>query len=807
MRKKYIFLIIANTVLFSSLFQLNGAEVRKKTKFNSDWKFMLGDNTNYKNVTFDDSNWRDLSLPHDWSIEGEFKKENPSGPFGGFLPGGIGWYRKSFILPDSLASKRIFIQFDGIYMNSEVWVNNRFMGRYPYGYSMIEYDLTGLVKPGEKNIIAVRVDNSLEPSSRYYAGSGIYRNVWLLSTNPTHLDNEGGVFVTYNKVSEKAATINCEFKIISNALEGSEYMWWRQNPAINTRIKKDMTILSELFDQKGKIVAKKSSIETIGDFQKYTFQQEINVSKPILWSSTTPYLYKLVTTLTYDGKIIDTQHTTLGIRSIEYSADKGMLVNGKQEKLKGICLHADAGSLGNVVPKDVWIYRLSKLKKMGSNAIRTSHHPFPPEFYTICDSMGFYVMDEAFDEWNVGYGFGNENTGGKNDYGYHLYFNQWAETDLRAMVKQARNHPSVVMYSIGNEIPNQLHSDGALLVSKLKKICHDEDPSRLVTSGCDFWGEYNKNGFMDSLDIAGYNYIGRYHGDEMYAPEKKKYPKRLYLGTETYHDTPYWLAVRDNDYVMGEFVWAGFDYLGEGLSWPKRGWDASLIDMAGTERPEYYLRKSYWSDEPVVRIAVQNAETPESEWHSRPVASHWNWKWNMNYLNKVFVYTNCDEVELFVNKQSLGKKQVDKNVYYALWKIPYTPGTIKAVGYKNGKQVNEHMLQTTGNAVGLKLNSEKTNIRANTEDVAIIEVSLIDENGIELSSGDNEISVKIEGNATLIGLDNGDQRNHDKYKTSFRKAYNGRLLATIQSTEKPGKITVTFSAKDLRPTEIILNSK
>jgi len=288
----------------------------------------------------------------------------------------------------------------------------------------------------------------------------------------------------------------------------------------------------------------------------------------------------------------------------------------------------------------------------------------------------------------------------------------------------------------------------------------------------------------------------------MYAPEKEKYPNRLYLGTETYHDNNYWLAVRDNDFVMGDFIWAGFDYLGEGIAWPKRGWDACLIDMAGAERPEYYLRKSYWSKEPVVRIAVQNGKSPESEWHPRPTASHWNWKWNASFLNSVFVYSNCDAVELLMNDSSLGKKVVDKNLYYAKWEISFYPGKIKAIGYKNGKAVTEHLLQTAGDAAGIKLVSNKQILQANGTDVAVIEINVVDKNGIPIHDNQQEISVSIDGPATLIGLDNGDQRSHDPYKTSSRKAFNGRLLATVQATDKAGKVVVRFSGTGLQTGQV-----
>jgi beta-galactosidase len=780
---------------------------RQRIKFNSDWKFQLGDNPDYKDSNFDDSKWRALSLPHDWAIEGTIDRKNKSEASGAFLPGGIGWYRKQFKLPENPEAKHFFIQFDGIYMNAGVWVNNQFLGRHPYGYTGTDYDLTGLIKPGQTNTIAVRVENSLEPSARFYPGAGIYRNVWLVTTDALHFDNAGGVFVSYKNVTEAAATIHYKYKIISNAFKGSDFQWWRRNPALNNRITKQVTITTSIIDAAGKTVASQKKEQAIGDFREFIFEDEFIMKKPQLWSSGSPTMYHLKSTLEYDGKIIDDQVTPIGIRSIEYSVQKGMLVNGKQEKIKGVCLHQDAGSLGNAVPEGTWIYRLKKLKDMGANAIRCSHHPFAPEFYSICDSMGLYVMDEAFDEWNKGYGFNTENTAGKMKYGYHLYFNEWAERDLRSMVRNARNHPSVIMYSIGNEIPNQQVFDGALLAAKLQNICHDEDPTRLVTSACDFVMYANENGFLDMLDIAGYNYLGRFTGDKMYAPEKAKYPNRLYLGTETYHDVNYWLAVKNNDYVMGDFIWAGFDYLGEGMAWPKIAWDACLIDMAGKERPEYYLRKSYWSNEPVVRIAIATGKSPETEWHPRPAVSHWNWKWNADYLKKVLVYSNCEAIELFVNDSLIGKKIVGKNLYYAEWNIPFYPGRIKAIGYNNGKKVTEHELQTPGDAVGLNLVCSKKELLANGEDVAIIEVNVVDENGVWVNDAKPEITVEVAGNGVVKGLDNADAYNHLPFSKQSKQAYEGRMLATLQTTNKSGKITVTFSGKGLKPATMTFQSK
>jgi len=380
-----------------------------------------------------------------------------------------------------------------------------------------------------------------------------------------------------------------------------------------------------------------------------------------------------------------------------------------------------------------------------------------------------------------------------------LYFDQWAEIDLKAMIRRDRNHPSVIMYSIGNEIPNQRTPDGVQIAKKLMDICLSEDSTRLVTSACDFVEDANNTGFLSALDIAGYNYIDRYNGAEMYGPEKAKYPKRLILGTETFHNTPYWLAVRDNDYVIGEFVWVGFDYLGEADRFPKRGWDAGIIDMAGNPRPEYYLRKSYWSDEAVVHIAVETAKNPASDWHPRKTVSHWNHKWNGGYLLPVYVYSNCDEIELQLNDSVIGRKTVDKNLYYARWDIPYKAGKIQATGYRNNKKVTEQTLTTSGNAVGMDISANKTTLSADKEDVVLVDVTIIDKNGLTVPDANNEITVEVTGPARLIGLDNGNQSDVSAFKTKTRKAFEGRLLLTIQATGTSGIITVGLKSAGLEP--------
>jgi beta-galactosidase len=421
--------------------------------------------------------------------------------------------------------------------------------------------------------------------------------------------------------------------------------------------------------------------------------------------------------------------------------------------------------------------------------------------------MGFYVMDEAFDEWNKGYTWGTtENSYGKTPYGYHLYFNQWAETDLRGMVRRDRNHPSIIMYSIGNEIPNQRTPDGTELAKKLQAICHSEDPTRLVTSAVDFVEDANRNGFLAALDIAGYNYVDRYNGAEMYGPEKRKYPKRLVLGTETYYDTKHWLAVRDNDYVIGEFVWVAYDYLGEDGVWPKHGWNAGIIDIAGNPYPEYYLRKSYWSTEPVVHVAIETSAKRESEWHPRKAASHWNHNWSGNYLLPLYVYSNCDEVELRINDSLIGRKAVDKNVYYASWELPFKAGKVQAIGYRNNRKVTEHTLQTAGTAAELKIVASKTDLVADNEDVLQFQITVVDKQGVIVPTAANEIKVELSGPALILGLDNGNLSDVTAYSSRTRKAFEGRLLVTIQASQQPGDVKLKVTSAGLKDAVYTLRS-
>ncbi|MDP4238112.1 MAG: glycoside hydrolase family 2 TIM barrel-domain containing protein [Bacteroidota bacterium] len=787
-------IIVLSLFLKFSLSAAPATQIRQKVLFNSDWKFKLGDSPEFRDSILNDTSWRNLSLPHDWSIEGDFDKS--TGTSGGFFPIGFGWYRKSFTLPESMINKQIVIQFDGIYMNSDIWINGHFLGHYPYGYTTFQYDLTKFINENENavNTIAVRVDNSLNESTRWYTGSGIYRNVWLIATNFVHFDNSNGVFVTTPEANKEKAVVKIAYNFVSNFFSTEEFNHnkrdiWYSNPQRKVgKLLFRSTIINKHGDEIGRTETEKECINYTSINQ---LNQQIEISNPKLWSIDSPAIYSLKSEILIDGQLVDDQITSFGIRKLEYIKDKGLFVNGKSEKLKGVCVHQDMGSFGTAVPIQVWHQRLMKLKEMGCNALRTAHHPFAPEFYDLCDSIGFYVMDEAFDEWTKGWSYDyTANNQGKAPNGYHLYFNQWSETDLRTMLQRDRNHPSIVMYSIGNEIPDQKDAEGYKTVQRLVNICHTEDNTRPVTSGCDQYMDATNNGFIDALDISGYNYIDRHFKEKMYEQEHTKRLDKLCVGTETGKSAQNFVAYRDNDYVVGGFVWIGLDYLGESKKYPERGWTSALIDIAGFEKPEYYLYKSFWSNKPTVKLAIQQLGKRKSS-----IESKWNWE-STDSL-KVNIYSNCDQVELLLNNQSFGKKNVDKNTYTASWPLIYKAGTIKAVGYNANKKVTEDVLQTSFEATKMVARISKNTLLANGEDFSFIEITIVDKNGISVVDASNSITVNVTGAGSLEGIDTGNMSYLGIFKTNIREAYKGKLLLTVKSSELEGKIFVELKSEKI----------
>lgn len=771
------------------------AQAREKTRINEDWKFILSDNQQFSQPAFNDSTWRVLDLPHDWSIEGKYDKSNPSGPMGGFLPCGTGWYRKHFKLSDKDKGKRFYICFDGVYMKSQVWINGRMVGEYPNGYNSFQYDITAFVKFDQDNVLAVRVDNSLQPGSRWYSGSGINRNVYLQTTDQLHFEDDA-TFITTPKIDQNTATLEIEYNIICNNYPETRFLWteitdnniWpRKGTNANEgqpeetettkRVQKNCVLTSILYDSQGKEVMRSVSSSIIRDFSEVELSQKMEITMPKLWSLETPNLYKLVSTISYDGIVRDSIVNTVGFRTFAYSAENGMTLNGKSMKIQGVCIHGSSGALGTAVPEVVWRDRLQKLKDMGCNAIR-SHYPLAPEFQYLCDSLGMLVSKEVFDEWNRGYEWGfSENSYGKQPYTYHLYFDQWAETDLRRMIRRDRNHPSVFMYILGNEIPNQ-RIKGVDIAKKLYAIVKEEDPTRPITAACEQFKAAIKTGFMDVMDFAGYNYIDNNYPEKLYAEEQTRTPERILLGTETYHKTRNHISIRDTKSAIGEFVWVGIDYLGE-IVWPDyRGWDAGIIDIAGFPKPEYFLRKSYWSEKPVVHIAVEQSAGRDFSWRIGDVDDHWNWAHKGKDLLPVYVYSNCDEVELFVNNKSLGRKKVGKDDYFALWETSFKPGTVRAVGFINNKKVAEHLLKTATEPSEIKVDRI---LRSN--DLIQIDISVVDKNGIRIPNFIQNVTLSDFRNAHSLGVDNGTQFDPKAIKYSSKlegEMFQGRMVIYVK---------------------------
>jgi beta-galactosidase len=799
---KKIFFIAFLAAIISHSVYAKTAPARYHLLMDRDWKFFLGDDKNASNAGFDDNAWRTLDLPHDWSIEGDFKKDAPTGGGGGYLPTGIGWYRKQFTLPSSVKGKEVSIQFDGVYMNSEVWINNHYLGIRPNGYISFVYDLTPYLVPG-KNTIAVRVDNSVQPNSRWYSGSGIYRNVWLNITSPLHIA-QWGTYITTPDVSTASATVSVKTKLENAGVDVS-----------------NAVLTSTILDENGHEVASDKTPVSLTSKTANEYSQQVTVSSPMLWSVEEPHLYTLHSVIRSGKKVIDDQTSTFGIRKLEYSAVNGFMLNGKRVKMNGVCLHHDGGLVGAAVPIKIWETRLKLLKDMGCNAIRTSHNPVAPEFLDLCDKMGFLVMDEAFDVWETK----------KVKYDYHLHFDDWAQIDLNDQIHRDRNHPSVVIWSAGNEIPDQTKDKGVELLKGLLATFHREDPTRPVTTANDDIAadsNQTKLAFMQDEDIVGYNYVDRWHErrELFYSIDRYDHPEWKMIGTESesLRNAPeyslgmdnskvrpnylggivraeqLWKFVAVHDYVIGDFMWTGIDYLGEAW-WPGRGASSGEIDMINLPKDGFYFYQSQWTTKPVLHLLPK-----------------WNWPGREGQIIPVLAFTNCDTVELFVNGKSYGIKVQEfprqGNSYawnkyakpyvnsttgdlHLSWDVAYEPGVIKAVGRKNGKQVIIDEIHTTGKPAALRITTDSSIVAANGSDVALIHVDIVDDQGNVVPDADNMLNFSISGNGKLLGVDNGNERDDNSFKLTNRKAFKGHAFTVVQASRIPGDIVLTVKADGL----------
>lgn len=770
---------------------------REVQKFTSDWRFWLGDSAVFSSAAFDDGDWRTLTLPHDWSIEGSFSPDHPAGVGGGALPGGIGWYRKTFKVLPADSGKCFFIDFDGIYMNSEVWINDHYLGKRPNGYIGFRYDLTPYLHFDDReNVIAVRVDNSAQPNSRWYSGSGIYRNVWLTKVDPLHVDH-WGTFVTCEVGDDRAKVT------IENTIRNSS----------ETDV--DFHIEVELLDRHDKKAGNIRSDEvTVKAGKSKTVTLRTEVGHPDRWSTQDPALYKAVTKV-FEGKELKDRHETVfGIRSFHFSSDKGFFLNGQPLKINGVCLHHDLGALGAAVNYRAIERQVEIMKGMGVNAIRTSHNPPAPELLQICDRMGLIVMDEAFDMWAKR----------KTTYDYSLYWDEWHRRDLQDLILRDRNHPSVMIWSIGNEIPEQHDTTGVAIARELVSIVHELDTTRPITTGNDHPYPHNYIIQSGALDLIGFNY---HHHDWANFPET--FPGENFIATETvsalatrghydmpsdsvrvwpkrwdipFHEgnpdntcsaydncrTPWgsthaesWKLIKKYDFLSGMFIWTGFDYLGEPTPyrWPSRSSYFGIVDLAGFPKDIYYMYKSEWTGDTVLHIFP-----------------HWNWK-EGDTVDVWAYYNRADEVELFLNGQSLGSKSKQGDELHVMWRVSFEPGTLRAESRKNGTLVAVKEIKTAGEPAKLNAYADRQTIHAGGEDLSFITVDVTDKDGNVVPYADNSIKITIEGDASIAGVDNGCQTSHHSFQADEIDAFNGKCLVIVRSGKTKGKARVVLESDRL----------
>jgi hypothetical protein len=784
------------------------AQGRVTENFNYNWKFHKGDVQGGEAVNLNEAGWRNIDLPHDWSIEGPFSKDNFSCT--GYLPGGIGWYRKTFNIPARLKEKKTSICFDGVYDNSEIWINGQYLGKRPNGYISFQYDLTPYLKFGKDNLIAVKVDHSDYGDSRWYTGSGIYRDVKLVMTDSVHI-KQWGVSYSTSQVSAQKALVEINVNLVNGT------------PAdVTGELANYLLFGKDTVGSGGQKIKIDKSSDKI-------FSQEITVSNPRLWDVNDPNLYSLVTIFS-GRRAADKIITQVGIRTIKFDPDKGFFLNGKNMKLKGICMHQDAGALGSAVSKEEVSRRLDILKEMGCNAIRTSHNPFSPDFLDLCDTKGFLVIGEAFDEWELPKKkwLAGWNVGTPGKEGYFVNFKEWSKRDLSDFILRDRNHSSIIMWSIGNEIdyPNDPYTHQILnteenpqtwakfseslphadrlgeIARELTALIKTIDKTRPVTAGLASALMSNETGYADALDVAGYNYQ-----EFRYAPDHKKYPLRPLYGSENGMTLDMWNYVADNDYIMGQFLWTGFEYMGEAGRFPMRSNTAGVIDLAGNKKPEFYFRQSLWSDKPMVFIGTTNRiaeREPEDLWAHKRVDPVWNWEEGKTII--VNVFTNCEEVELFLNSRSLGTKKMFESPSRTLtWAVPFEKGTLSAVAKNKGIVAASADLKTTGDVSAIMASIDKKSINADRQAIAHIYLNLCDVAGNTVYTAENEVTCEITGPVRILGMEDSNPSNTEDYKDNKQHAFHGKLLVYLQATDKPGQVTVKLSSPGLKDAVVGLN--
>ena len=796
--------------------------MRKITIFDSDWKFTKSDPQGSAEPGFDDSGWNVVNVPHDWAIKGPFDRNNDlqitmisengetrpdeqPGRTGGLPHPGRGWYRKTFPVSPASSGKRFFIEFDGVMANSKVYLNGMLLGSWPYGYSSFCFDLTDHILMGAENVLAVSADVQ-QNASRWYPGGGIYRHVRLVEADSVHIAHWGSSITTPD-VSQRTASVVIRTEILNHN-------------ARSTGVELETSIL----DSSGSEISVTTSTKTIKEAA--TIEQVFVISDPLLWDTASPNLYTAVSHVRVKGHVVDTYKTSFGIRDIRFDADEGFFLNDRPLKLQGVCMHHDLGPMGTAVNRRAIERQCEIMAAMGCNAIRTSHNPPAPELLEICDQMGIMVIDEAFDEWRTG----------KCENGYNKLFDEWAEKDLRALIRRDRNHPCVIMWSIGNEVPDQAFEDGAKIARFLVDICHDEDPTRPTTAGFNSADSAIDNGLVDVVDVLGWNYK-----TDKYALYHKTHSEWAMVGSETaatvstrgeYHfpaeevkigieglmheslqassydlSSPIWASAPDvefaaqDDYpfMSGEFAWAGFDYLGEpnpySREWPSRSSYFGVVDLCGIPKDRYYLYRSKW----------------HSDVKTLHLLPHWNWAGREGDITPIYCYTNYDAAELFLNGLSQGIRRKNRNSVYDRYRlrwndVRYEPGILKVVALdSNDHPIAETEMKTAGAPDRIRLRPDRLTILADGKDLSFITVEIVDQDGVLCPLADDTVRFEIEGPGRIVAVGNGDPTSKEPFISDQRKAFHGACILIVGSGRAIGQLRVRASADGIRKAELDLS--
>lgn len=788
------------------LFLLLGATVslrgqsRKVIDFNGGWWFKLDSSQQYSNGRKGEG-WRKLDLPHDWSIEMPFRENSPAGSGAAYLDGGVGWYQKTFKLAQAEQGQRIFIAFEGVYENSEVWINGHFLGKRPNGYIGFEYELSPyLYWDGRDNLLSVKVNNKNQPNSRFYSGSGIYRDVKLISRNPVSIGTNS-TFIRAGQLSEKRAVVDLSLEIEHNLEES-----------------KKITLLTEVLSAQGAVVASKRTTLSAVKAGLHSTAQQIVLENPVLWGIENPYQYTAKIKLVVDGRVLDEQLTKFGLRNFSFDQQRGFILNGRQLKIRGVCLHSDLGALGMAFNTSAALRQLRIMKAMGVNGIRTSHNPAAPAFLDLCDSLGFVVMSETFDVWK----------GHKNPYDYHLYWDEWYKRDFVDHVKRDRNHPSLFIWCLGNEAQEQWHSkaDGTAIPIALAAIVDSLDGTRPTTIANNELSKANPVLMSSAVDLIGYNY-----NHKKWANFPQDHPGKKFIVTEstsalesrgTYDLVPYdssrmwperWdipfsggnedrnISAYDNvftpwgsnhqtslrlmeryDHIAGMYVWTGFDYLGEPTpyTWPARSSYFGIVDLAGFPKDVYYLYQSVWTEKPVLHVLP-----------------HWNWKQG-DQVDIVVYFNQADRVELYLNGKKIGEQSRDPDRYDLVFKaVEFEPGEIEVISFQGGKKLLSKTIRTAAKAHRIQLSSENLTFNSANKELSFVHAYIVDEFGTIVPDADDKIEFEVKGDAAkIVATDNGNTTDLTSFQSASRNAFHGKALAIVTSKNK-GEIRVRAKGEGL----------